>query len=144
MDTTSELPPTSFVELTIEAHEERRKRWDWDYVMCTVIRCWEAYLTQQCRKLGKKQPRGSMAWYHWHEICDRAFFRLTERLEEFRDAVAVGGALATDEEAQRLDGAGDTVLQVVGEECRLSWDTMYERLAQHEHRPPHLFTELQE
>jgi hypothetical protein len=133
-------PQTSFVELTIEAHEERRKRWDWDYVMCMVIRAWETCLRQKSRQLKSKQPGGSMAWYHWHEICDRAFFRMSERLEELSDAVRVSGDRATLEEAQRLQEAGQGILRVVGEECRRARLTMNERLAK---RQMQLFVDLE-
>lgn len=135
----ADQPNTSHVELFILAHEERRKRWDWDYAMCTLIRAWEKRFHQKLRDEMGQLPIGAMSWYHWHEALERAFHNLTDRIGDFRDAVTIGGPEATEQEQELLWKANAEVMAAVAAEASRSWKTMFSRLAEHDHRPPSMF-----
>ena len=78
-------PPTTLLELTVEALDSRHKRWDWEWIICYHIREWERRNAQQYAEAGHPLLHGHFAWYHWHEICDRVLTRARHALQAGKD-----------------------------------------------------------
>jgi len=78
-------PPTTLLELTVEALDSRQKRSDWDWIICYHIREWELRNAQHHEKDGHPLLHGHLAWYHWHEICDRVLIRARHALQTRKD-----------------------------------------------------------
>jgi len=119
-------PPTSLAELTIEALRYRSKRWDWDWVICYHIREWEKRTRKEYENAGLTLLHGFFAWYHWHAICDRVFFRATQDLSRVKRV-----AMSPRDSGTVWDYARDLRRDIVFPECATEFERLGEELEAH-------------
>lgn len=120
-----ELVATSMAELTILTIDSPARRRDWDWVVGKLIRAWEVWNAARWKANGLPLVNGELAWYHWHEICDRAFATVCARYDLAEETVAKG------EDKKVLKTYADWVTIEVYHQCQVEFESLRCGLRQH-------------